>query len=138
MSHFSDIGFPNITREQFVELNKEALMNGKKTNTNEGNYFCLSVEPRIEIWACVPNDKNKAPGCNPHFNGITQNKIRVAGVISSDYSNLENSYTAWINEGKLNTQDYPFNFDCPNFLLNPDVLKKEVMVQITAFAETEF
>jgi hypothetical protein len=139
MSHFSDIGFPNIDREQFVELNKDALNKGQKSYSKEGSYFCLQIKPRIEVWACVPNDKSKELGCNPHFNGITHNKVKVSDVIPSDYSNLENAYAVWINEGNVNgTQEYPFNFDCPNFALNDDLVGKEIILQVTAFAETEF
>lgn len=139
MSHFSDIGFQNLDKDQFIQLNKEVLINGLKSYSKEGVYHCLAIDPRIEIWACIPTDKNKEPGCNPHFIGITQNKVKVSEIIPSDYSNLENAYAVWINEGKEDgTQEYPFIFDCPNIALNENLIDKEILVQVTAFAETEF
>ncbi len=138
MSHFSDIGFSGITREQFAELNKEICEAGEQFNTAVGDYYVLKIEPRIEFWVCIPNDKSKEPGCNPYFNGVTENIVRISDVIPSDYSDMENAYSVWINEGNVNdTQEYPFIFDSPNFSINDSLIGKEALAQVTAFAESE-
>lgn len=137
MSHLSDLGF-TASREEFIEIAKLTESEGERIPTEDGDYVCRSFESNIEFWACLPKDDKKL-GINPHFAGKTENKVRVEGVIESEYSNLENAYIVWINEKGINdVQEYPFIFDCPNFAMNDDLINKEVLVQVTAFVETEF
>lgn len=137
MSHLSDVGF-TASREEFIEITRLTESEGERISTKDGDYICRSFESNIEFWVCLPND-GKKPGINPHFVGRTENKVRIEGVIESEYSNLENAYTVWINEEAINdAQEYPFIFDCPNFSMNDDLINKEVLVQVTAFVETQF
>ena len=87
MSHLSDLGF-TASREEFIEIAKLTESEGERIPTEDGDYVCRSFESNIEFWACLPKDDKKL-GINPHFAGKTENKVRVEGVIESEYSNLE-------------------------------------------------
>jgi hypothetical protein len=133
-NHLSDIGFHTNNREEFNQLCHEIVNQGRKLETKDGFYFMLEVNPRIELWICMPFDKSKPNGFNPYFKGDISNKILIEGVEESQYSRMENAYEVWINRD-TEFQEYPFLFDCVNFSMSGGTIDKYVNANVTAFAD---
>lgn len=136
-SHFSAIGFPVKTREEFGDLALRAAEEGREIQMKQGFYACWSPGAGVQLWAQADPNRQLI-GCNPHFSGPGRVPVAVTAALPSDDYPLDGSFHAWAAPGeKPEDGTYPFVFDAPDFRLaaEEDVYPRRAMVQVAAFAE---
>ena len=136
-SHFSSIGIPMSTQNEFHDYFGKAYEKGDHIKVSKGTYLMWKVDGGVELWGQV-NTKNEAIGMNPHFFGTAQMKVLLKERVARPNDNeLDGAFYAWTNpqEGLDGGNGYPFVFDVPNICTYSNIkLPQIVIIQLSAFA----
>ena len=135
-SHFSDIGFPVQSRDDFHALAIRASEEGQAFRTSDGTYVKWSPGAGIELWAQLGRN-DELIGLNPHFRGKGRMRVRLVEKISRpDGTVLDAAFYGWVNpsDNAAEDGDFPFVFDVPNSKISEPRLGSVVQVQLAAFA----
>lgn len=135
-SHFSSIGFPVTSEEDFHAVVHRAKKSGKRHASRQGLYVLWAPGNSIELWVQV--HRQAGLGINPHYSGQGRMKVRVESIMPSQSSPLDGSIKGWAapDPGDTNSGAFPFVFDLPNFdLVHRDLRQGSIIdVQLAAFA----
>jgi hypothetical protein len=136
-SHFSTIGFPGETQEDFLALAKQTLKNGTPYPSPRGTYALWSAGEGVELWVQL-SLTNKLVGLSPHYSGLSRQTVALGVRITRpDENDMEGGFQAWSNPpaDDLENGDYPFVFDAPDFARHAELgLPIVQKVQLAAFA----
>ncbi len=132
-SHFSSIGIPVNSRDEFQDYFEMAYNRGEHIRVNKGVYLKWKVDSAIELWGQL-NDKSEAIGMNPHFFGSTRMNVLIKErVIRPSDDELDGAFYAWT--GKSEGDGYPLVFDTPDICTYDNIkLPQVVVLQLAAFA----
>jgi hypothetical protein len=135
-SHFSTIGFPVQTQNEFHDFAVKAFKSGQSTKTDSGTYIQWRENNGAELW--VQLDKNNAIiGMTPHFSGKANMRVGLVKTVSRQNDTaLDGAFYGWADpiDEKAENGAYPFVFDSPDFLINKVNLPTLTNVQLAAFA----
>lgn len=113
-SHFSTIGIPLKSREEFEKYAEVAVNNGELIETPLGTYVRFRMGKGAELWGQLNTD-NEIIGINPHFTGDASAKVRLVCKVDTPESNeLDGTYYAEAEPGAEGEYIYPFAFDMPD------------------------
>lgn len=134
VSHFSTIGLPIKSNEEFMEYAGLVYEMGERLDTGKGTYLKLALGGGVELWGQA-NEADEMIGLNPHFKGTSVSTVRLTGKVEDPAATaLDGQVYAEAEPGEEEEFTYPFVFDLPNLALheiNFPVLKE---VQLAAFA----
>ena len=132
-SHFSSIGIPLSSQQEFRDYVEKAYDKGQHIKVNQGTYLKWTVDTAIELWGQL-NNKNEAIGMNPHFFGSARMNVLIKErVMSPNDNELDGAFYAW--SGKEEGEGYPFVFDVPDICIYDNIkLPQAVVLQLSAFA----
>lgn len=105
-----------------------------------GFYLKFSDASGAEIWL-QGNAEQELIGFNPHFAGKSRRRVSLTKAIERESSTLDGGFYAWANppDTEIDSGDYPFVFDVPDFRLNEvSGLPQICEIQLTAFASNDF
>jgi hypothetical protein len=136
-SHFSSIGLPLTSQEDFLELADRLAGECEEIAVKKGRYLRWSSPCGAEAWLQV-NGRGGLIGMNPHFSGNSTIRVGLTARISRpDDSPFDGAFHGWADppEDNLENGVYPFVFDAPDFLRYADAAIPGVaQAQIAAFA----
>lgn len=136
-NHFSAIGLPLQTREDFVKLLNEVEPLGLNLPSTHGDYIQWSPGGGPELWL-QRDAEGRTIGCNPHFAGASRLRIAVTKLLPDEAYLLDGALYAWAEPpgDEPLSGEYPFVFDVPDFDLIQEKLSlpQIVSAQIAAFA----
>lgn len=137
-SHFSSLGMPVATENDFLDLARRASESSACLEAGPaGRYLRWSCPSGAELWLQV-NAENELVGMNPHFRG--ESRVRVgltARVERPQGTPLEGAFHGWADPpgDAPDGGAYPFVFDSPDFLLNGGIEPPALVeAQVVAFA----
>ncbi|MGG5372407.1 hypothetical protein [Enterococcus sp. AZ196] len=134
VSHFSTIGLPLNSNEEFMEYAKFVYESGEKIKAGQMAYLKLALGEGIELWGQV-NEDNEMIGLNPHFKGTAVSIVRLTEKINNPAATvLDGQMYGEAEPSEDGGFTYPFVFDMPDAALHElsfPVIKK---VQLAAFA----
>lgn len=132
-SHFSSIGLPVSSQEEFRDYFEKAYNKGEHIKVSNGTYLKWKVDTEVELWGQL-NNENDAIGMNPHFFGSTRMNVFIKERVENPKDNgLDGSFYAW--SGKEEGNGYPFVFDVPDICTYNNIkLPQVVVLQLSAFA----
>jgi len=137
-SHFSTLGFPVSNQEGFAALVQMVAKVGTGVECERGWYIRWAAGEGIELWAQGDNQQQLI-GCNPHFSGSSRVRAAVTAVLPDSRAAMDGSLYCWANPppGEVDTGEYPFVVDLPDFYLKAHQLKcpSIVNLQVAAFAQ---
>ncbi len=137
VSHFSTIGLPISTQDDFIDLAKRASDGAEVLETSRGRYLRWASKCGAELWLQIDR-QNDCIGMNPHFSGPS--KIRVgltARVERPNDTELDGAFHGWADPTLDNVESgsYPFVFDAPDAALHLDIELPAIRTaQLAAFA----
>jgi hypothetical protein len=136
-SHFSTIGFPTDSPEDFERIALEAAEHGETIPVADGSYIRWRAGAGAELWVQLDRERNII-GLLPHFSG---QGVMVVGlterITGPDSTDLEGAFHGWANPASDDPAngDFPFVFDSPDFARHAGLgLPLTVDVQLAAFA----
>lgn len=135
-SHFSTIGLPLQSQEEFITLANELAGESVRLDVPGGYYLCWSSESGAELWFQVDED-NDLIGMNPHFSG--ESRVRAGltrRVTRSSGSPLDGAFQGWADPQGDDPENgsYPFVFNAPDFQCDRELtLPSIVQAQVAAF-----
>lgn len=137
-SHFSTLGFPVKTREDFFDLAIQTAKAGKSIKVaGRGEYIVWSPGEGIELWAQAEPD-GRIIGLNPHFSGQALMGVGLTRRVSrTDDTELDGAFYGWAAAPTNDPEAgmYPFAFDTPDYRTYDAIqLPKILDVQLAAFA----
>ncbi len=135
-SHFSTIGFPVQTQNEFQDFAIKAFKGGKSTKTKNGIYIQWQENNGAELWVQLDN-QNKIIGMTPHFSGKANMRVGlIKTVFRENDTALDGAFYGWADpiDEKPENGAYPFVFDVPDFLIHNLSLPTIITVQLAAFA----
>ena len=138
-NHFTSLGFPIETEEEYHQLVADAAENGTEYATTDGVYLQWTVETGAELWVHV-NLENQVTGLEPHFAGVSRMRVRVDHpIIASEEYLMEGGFYAWSEpskeEGAESPGLFPFVFSTPDFQVHAERSLPSLMdVQLVGFA----
>lgn len=134
VSHFSTIGLPLKSNEEFMEYAKLVCESGERLEVGEAAYLKLELGEGVELWGQM-NEANEIIGLNPHFKGTAVSKVCLTKKIENPAAtDLDGQVCSEAEPGEDEEITYPFVFDLPDIglhELNFPTIKK---VQLAAFA----
>lgn len=74
VSHFSTIGLPLKSNEEFMEYAKLVCELGERLEVGEAAYLKLELGEGVELWGQM-NEANEIIGLNPHFKGTAVSNV---------------------------------------------------------------
>lgn len=137
-SHFSTLGFPVKTREDFFDLAIQTAKAGKSIKVaGRGEYIVWSPGEGIQLWAQADPD-GRIIGLNPHFNGQALMGVGLTKRVSrTDDTELDGAFYGWASAPTNDPEAgmYPFAFDTPDYLVYDAIqLPTVIGVRLAAFA----
>ena len=136
-SHFSSIGFPLRTEEEYVALAQQVSGDAQALPTKVGHYLRWSGSAGEELWLQVDGNGSLI-GMVPHFTGKSAARVGITERVTRPSDNsLDGAFHGWASPaGDVPTDGtYPFVFDLPDAATHADlVLPAIVDTQIAAFA----
>lgn len=136
-SHFSTIGLPIDSQEEFLELANRLAAQCEPIVVKSGRYLRWSSPSGAEAWLQVDR-RGELVGMNPHFSGASRVRVGLnARVRRPDATALDGAFHAWSDPPADDpaTGSYPFVFDVPDFLCYADaVIPAVAQAQVAAFA----
>ena len=137
-SHFSAIGFPVHSQEEWEAIVLRAAASAEPLETETGYaYLPWRVDGGVELWAQQMPD-GALFGCNPHFSGTSRIRLRVTKVASDESNMLDGAIEGWVNpeDDVEESGSYPIRIDMPDFELVRSTLEASqiVTMQVAAFA----
>lgn len=136
-NHFSTIGFPISSEEEFTTLLKNVVPHSTQINVERGHYLFWNSNAGVELWLQFDRNNNFI-GVNPHYSGKSIVKVALVEKINrEDDTELDAAFYGWANPSDKNFEkgDYPFVFDLPDFQTYSDLNMPEVLeIQVAAFA----
>jgi hypothetical protein len=136
-SHFSTIGFPTDSPEDFERFALEATERGEMIPVAGGFYIRWRAGGGSELWVQLDHERNII-GVLPHFSGQA---VMVVGLTErikgTDSTPLEGAFHGWANPTPDDPAngDFPFVFDSPDFARHAALdIPLTVDVQLAAFA----
>lgn len=134
VSHFSTIGLPIDSREEFMEYGKLAYESGERLETGAGAYLKLALGDGVELWGQV-NEADEMIGLNPHFKGTAVSTVRLVEKIENpDTTVLDGQIYGEAEPDEEEDYAYPFAFDLPDMALHEIHFPVIKEVQLAAFA----
>lgn len=137
-SHFSSIGFPVNSEDDFLALGRRIAKISKRISVSEGAYLFWESTSGAEIWLQV-NNENNLIGMNPHFSGESKFQVGIASQVARPRDTvLDGAFYGWASpsEDMQTPGMYPFVFDSPDFRLHSSQrIPRITTVQIAAFAD---
>ena len=141
MSNLSDIGFPVQNEQDVNVLITETIKFVESVKCEHGFYLRFADASGAEIYL-QGSSEQELIGFNPHFAGVSRQKVGIVKTIERDSSPLDGGFQAWANPTENNGEisgEYPFVFDAPEFRLSDDIVLPHVgEIQLTAFASNDF
>lgn len=136
-SHFSALGFPVNSGDDFVTLAEEVSSIADPLPATAGDYLRWSPPSGEELWLQV-DPEHRLLGMNPHFRGRSSMRVQVdARIRRDDHTALDGAFHAFaMPEGDgEEAQLYPFVFDAPDADVHAALaLPATALVQLAAFA----
>lgn len=136
-SHFSAIGFPVASGDDFITLATEAGRIATPVTATTGDYLRWSPTTGEELWLQV-TPGNRLIGMNPHFRGRSSMRVQLeARVLRDDHTALDGAFRAWaMPEGDdEDARLFPFVFDAPDADVHATLeLPATALVQLAGFA----
>ena len=133
-SHFSSIGLPVESDEEFLALLARVEDSGVQMDARGNSYFRWQSGVGAELWVQLDR-AGDLMGVQPHFSGKARMLVKLTVPISRETdSPLDGAWHAWAEPDGQGTGTYPFVFDTPDFHLHAPDLTRDVEVQIAAFA----
>jgi hypothetical protein len=136
-SHFSTIGLPLRSEEDFFALAEEVAGDSERIEVSDGAYLRWSSASGAELWLQIDGD-NGLLGMNPHFVGESSTRVALTARLRRPGSTtLDGAFHGWADPqgGEVEGGAYPFVFDAPDFRRHDALtLPAAVEVQIAAFA----
>jgi len=88
-SHFSTIGIPLSSQEDFMKYVEWTIKKGKPIKTKLGTYAKYDMGNGVELWGQLNSD-NEIIGVNPHFSGSAKLTARLVSKVNDpDDSELD-------------------------------------------------
>jgi hypothetical protein len=135
-SHFSTIGLPLQSEEEFVTLANELAAESVRFDVPGGYYLCWSSASGAELWIQV-DAEDALIGMNPHFSG--ESRVRaglVRRITRPGGSPLDGAFGGWAPAPGDDPEQgsYPFVFDAPDFQCDGALTLPSIAeVQVAAF-----
>jgi hypothetical protein len=138
-SHYSTIGMPLKSKEDYQKLVIAAAQRGTHVGSPGSEYILYMPGEGVELWVQV-TEGNTLLGCNPHFSGQGKMHLAITQMIPSKTHAMDGSAHGWANAPRAEPEqgDYPLLVDVPDFaLIKQHVSPPQfVTMQIAAFAHT--
>ncbi|MBK8255769.1 MAG: hypothetical protein IPK82_24265 [Polyangiaceae bacterium] len=136
-SHFSTIGFPIDTEQEFLSLAEQVYEKSEILTCPGGRYHCWNRGKGEELWLQV-DSTGALIGMNPHFSGKSVLRVGLQERLkrSSD-SDLDGAFHGWASAkaAPYNDGACPFVFDMPDARVHDKLhLPTLVTVQVVGFA----
>lgn len=136
-SHFSSIGFPLRTQEEFVALAEQVAGDAEVVPAQVGHYLRWTGSAGEELWLQVDGEE-RLIGMVPHFTGKSAVRVGITERVTrpSDTS-LDGAFHGWASPPEDVPADgtYPFVFDLPDAATYADLVPPAIVdTQIAAFA----
>jgi hypothetical protein len=136
-THFSTLGLPVESEEQFVDLAQQAAQDCELYESPHGRYLRGETACGAELWLQLDDDDNLL-GMNPYFAGKSRVRVALtARLTRPDGTPLDGAFHAWADPSDDNSEmgAYPFVFDAPDFHIYDDVELPAVCdASVAAFA----
>ncbi|MCX6750382.1 MAG: hypothetical protein NTZ83_02910 [Candidatus Pacearchaeota archaeon] len=135
-SHLLDIGFDIANQDNLKLFVNYVVEKGKKKSTKYGNYYLISPDGKIEIWAFI---ERGLADITPFYNGKSKLPIVIEEILED--KNEATRIRCWVNPNQGSDDgQLPFIFEIPNYWLIKESLnvKRRYFIQLTAFAEKAF
>ncbi|MEM8599952.1 MAG: hypothetical protein AAGF99_08525 [Bacteroidota bacterium] len=136
-SHFSSIGLPVESEEEFVAFAEMAAQRAEVYEVRAGRYLRWASPTGAELWLHL-NRVGDFVSLQPHFVGPSSLRVGVTASLNhSDDTELEGSFHGWASPDSENPESgaYPFVFSAPDFRVYADLTTPSVATaQIAAFA----
>lgn len=136
-SHFSAIGLPVESQDDFVAFAQQAALTAEVFGVRAGQYLRWASSSGAELWLHLDRRGNLV-SAQPHFNGPASVRVRLTERVSQpDDTELEGSFHGWADpdSDELESGAYPFVFSSPDFQAYSALAVPSVAtVQIAAFA----
>ena len=134
VSHFSTIGFPVNSQEEFLEYAALVHDLGVKMQARKDTYVFWEVGAGIELWGQM-NARGEMMGMNPHFSGDAVTSVRLTGQVEdSRDTSLDGRVYAEAEPRGEGEFAYPFVFDIPDIATHAISYPVVAQVQLAAFA----
>lgn len=137
MSHYSSIGFPISTEQDFQSFAKKVYERGERIKAANGFYIRFMDNSGAELYL-QENQNKELIGMHPHFHGKGRMKVCLTNAVERKESEMDGAFHGWANPTENNdpeTGDYPFVFDVPDFYtLGSIQFPYTTNIQISAFA----
>ncbi|MEI5990852.1 hypothetical protein A5881_002357 [Enterococcus termitis] len=134
VNHFSTVGLPVSSEEDFMKYAKVVFESGKKIKAHGGAYLLLKMGNGIELWGQV-NTQGEMIGLNPHYKGAAVSTVRLLEQVEDPKDTmLDGRIYSEAEPGEDGAFTYPFVFDMPDIAAQK--IKYPVIreVQLAAFA----
>lgn len=133
-NHFSTIGIPLTSRDQFAEYAQLSVRKGERIKTSKGTYTKFEMGQGVELWGQLSND-NEIIGINPHFTGNAVLMARLINKVDDPNDNdLDGKIYAQAEPDADGGFTYPFVFDMPDLTSYKFAFPQIEKVQLSAFA----
>jgi hypothetical protein len=135
-SHFSTIGIPVTSNDEFIEYLKRSYEYGEKIKTDKGTYLKWELGNGVELWGQIDTSNNPI-GLNPYFKGQSRTRVKVESLVySEDNTVLDGAFRGWASCDNDDIDGtYPFVIDVPNMAMYENIkIPQFLEFQITAFA----
>ena len=133
-SHFSSIGIPLSSQDEFERYARMAIEKGQRIKTGSGTYARFEMGHGAELWGQL-NHSNEVIGINPHFTGSAVSTVRlITKVEDPDDNELDGRVYAEAEPGAEGEFTYPFVFDMPDMADCKFSFPEIREVQLAAFA----
>lgn len=134
LSHFSTIGIPVASQDDFAHYAGLAIEKGRKIKTGTGTYARFDMGHGAELWGQLSRGK-EVIGINPHFTGSAVSTVRLITKIQDPNDNeLDGRLYAEADPGAEGEFAYPFVFDMPDMAACNFSFPEIREVQLAAFA----
>lgn len=134
-SHFSTIGFPLASREDFAALAQQLVAEAQPVSTKGGQYLRWKGAAGEEVWLQIDGDQSLI-GMNPHYVGRGSVAVRIEKRVKRpDDTILDGAFHGWAAPDEDDGGAYPFVFDSPDAATYVTLRPPQVVdVQLAAFA----
>jgi hypothetical protein len=137
-THFSTIGFPLESPEDFRKLAEAATHLGKSHPCSAGNYVQWVGECGAELWVQYGPD-GRFLDIQPHFSAYASMRVGLTKrLVRPNDTPLDGAWQGWadpIEDEDPSQGRYQLTFEAPDFAMHDDVqLPQLVGVQLAAFA----
>lgn len=136
-SHFSTIGFPIETLEDFDQLAEMTSRTAVEVPVRDGSYLRWTGFGGEEVWLQL-STRRELIGMNPHFSGASRIRVGIEARITRPRGTLlDGALEAWASPSGDSPEsgEYPFVFDLPDAAAYPDLeIPGMAEAQVAAFA----